>query len=94
MTLTVKLFILEINQVSGEKNRIRLSHPVPPTLGLSGPTTLHLFPSGWKNFNYHFYQERTIQTALDLSSNVETTLMPMDNEAHLTCEWKTSSALE
>lgn len=66
------------------KKCICTSHPVPSTLGLSGPTTLHLFPSGWKNFNYNFYQEETIQTALDLSSNIETTSVPIDKEAHLT----------
>lgn len=76
------------------KKRVCVSHPVPSMLGLSGPTTLHLFPSGWKNFNYNFYQEQTIQTALDLSSKAETTSVPMDKEAHVTCEWRTSSALE
>lgn len=47
VTFTAKLLILEIKPGFRRKKN---NPQVPPTLGLSGPTTSHLFPSGWKNF--------------------------------------------
>lgn len=84
-----------LHQVSEGKKCTCASHPVPSTLGLSGPTTLHLILSGWKDFSSNIYQEQTIQTAQNLSSNTETTSAPMDKEAHPTCQWRTvTSAME